>query len=82
MLAYVFWHWPQPEIDPSAYEERVLDFHLGLRVRPPAGLRTTAVFRCRQLPWIDAATHVYEEWYLLRIYPKIAMSHRMLAQAS
>ena len=63
MLAYVFWHWPRPEVDRGEYEARLTAFQQALRAAAPAGFRESAVYRVRGLPWTAEAA--YEEWYLL-----------------
>lgn len=64
MLAYVFWHWPQPQVDVSEYETRQRDFQASLRTHPPTGFRDSAVFRVADAPWIQAERG-YEDWYLV-----------------
>lgn len=64
MLAYVFWHWPQPQVDVSEYETRLREFQASLRTHPPAGFRGSAVFRISGAPWIQA-DRGYEDWYLV-----------------
>ena len=64
MLAYAFWHWPQPQVDVTEYEARLRDFQKILRDHPSPGFRTSAVFRVSGLPWIQAE-HGYEDWYLV-----------------
>ena len=64
MLAYVFWHWPQPQVDVSEYEAHLRDFQKTLRMHPPPGFRDSVVFRVTGLPWIQAERG-YEDWYLV-----------------
>ena len=64
MLAYVFWHWPQPQVDVSEYETRLRDFQKTLRDHPPPGFRASVVFRVGGMPWIQAERG-YEDWYLV-----------------
>lgn len=64
MLAYVFWHWPQPQVEASEYEERLREFQASLRAHPPRGFRDSAVFRLSNAPWLGAELG-YEEWYLV-----------------
>ncbi|MGH9787681.1 MAG: hypothetical protein ACRD4U_03130 [Candidatus Acidiferrales bacterium] len=64
MLAYVFWHWPQPQVDVSDYEARLRDFQKTLRDHPPPGFRGSVVFRVSGAPWIQAQRG-YEDWYLV-----------------
>jgi hypothetical protein len=65
MLAYVFWHWPQPHIDRSEYLGHLSDFHHTLASNKPGGFRQSIVFRIRGASWLDTAGEAYEEWYLL-----------------
>jgi len=64
LLAYVFWHWPQPQVDVSEYETRLRDFQKTLRDHPPPGFRDSVVFRVGGMPWIQAERG-YEDWYLV-----------------
>jgi hypothetical protein len=64
VLAYVFWHWPQPQVGVSDYETRLREFHKTLWNHPPPGFRESAVFRVGGAPWIPAE-HGYEDWYLM-----------------
>lgn len=64
MLAYVFWHWPQPEADRNTYEKYLREFHHALVAGKPQGFLRSAVFRLRGAPWLPAVD-AYEDWYLL-----------------
>ena len=65
MLAYVFWHWPQSSVDPEAYVEHLVDFHLTLAEHKPVGFQQSVVFRIRGASWLKTSDEAYEEWYLL-----------------
>jgi len=65
MLAYVFWHWPLPEIDSDDYERMQRDFHLALAATEPAGFSSSWTFRIDGAPWVPAGARGYEDWYLL-----------------
>ena len=65
MLAYVFWHWPQPSIDSSAYEQRLIDFQTALERVSPTGFLAARVFRIPGAPWLAAPQEAYEDWYLV-----------------
>jgi hypothetical protein len=56
-LAYLFWHWPQPETDREEYERRMRDFHAALEL---PGSRT---FRLDRAPYDGAPPGPYEDWY-------------------
>lgn len=65
MLAYVFWHWPSPEVDPEFYEGRLIAFHESLAARKPDGFHRSMVFRVAGAPWIGVGRRGYEDWYLV-----------------
>ena len=65
MLAYVFWHWPQPSIDQNRYVEHLREFHETLASNKPAGFQRSVVFRIHDAGWLNAKGDAYEEWYLL-----------------
>lgn len=65
MLAYVFWHWPQPAIDRSAYEDHLRDFQETLAANKSSGFQQSVVFRMRGASWLNTNDEAYEEWYLL-----------------
>lgn len=65
MLAYVFWHWPQPSIPPSSYVDHLADFHRTLASNKPPGFQKSIVFRIRGANWLNTNGEAYEEWYLL-----------------
>ena len=65
MLAYVFWHWPQPGIDQDTYVAHLVDFHQTLAVNKPIGFQHSAVFRIRNADWLNTQGDAYEDWYLL-----------------
>ena len=65
MLAYVFWHWPQPGIDQDTYVAHLASFHQTLAANKPSGFQRSAVFRIRNADWLKTQGDAYEEWYLL-----------------
>jgi hypothetical protein len=64
VLAYVFWHWPVPGLEPDRYVERLLAFHRALRAAPPAGFRGSRVLAIEGAPWAQGAP-AFEDWYLV-----------------
>jgi hypothetical protein len=64
MLAYVFWHWPRPEVDRAAYEQDLREFHRTLLGERPAGFHYSSVFRISEAPWLPIKGTAYEDWYL------------------
>ena len=65
MLAYVFWHWPNPTVDPRNYLQYLIDFHQTLAAKKPSGFHHSVVFRIRGASWLKTNDEAYEEWYLL-----------------
>src|SRR5271157_5971651 len=65
MLAYAFWHWPQPDVTPQAYGDALIAFHVALSDHAPAGFLASAVFRASPVPWMGAPDGGYLDWYLL-----------------
>lgn len=66
MLAYVFWHWPNPEINELTYQEHLLEFHKILAENPPVGFARSIVFQTNKAPWLKTDGRAFEEWYLLQ----------------
>jgi len=65
MLAYVFWHWPRPEIDRRTYEEDLKAFHRTLHDHKSDGFNYSSVFHIDKPNWLNTNGAAYEEWYLL-----------------
>ena len=65
MLAYVFWHWPQPSVDAETYLARLESFHHTLAANKPKGFQRSVVFRIEDADWLNTRGAVFEEWYLL-----------------
>ena len=65
MLAYVFWHWPQRNVDEALYVDHLVSFHHTLASNKPEGFNRSTVFRINDVPWLDSTGVAYEEWYLL-----------------
>lgn len=65
MLAYVFWHWPQPGVDAETYVDHLVAFHRTLNANKPAGFNGSSVFRMHGVTWLDTTGDAYEDWYLL-----------------
>ena len=65
MLAYVFWHWPQPGIDQDTYVDHLSAFHQTLASNKPPGFQHSVVFRIHGAGWLNTQGDAYEEWYVL-----------------
>jgi hypothetical protein len=65
MLAYVFWHWPQPGVDAETYVDHLVAFHQTLNANKPIGFNGSRVFCMRDVSWLDTTGNAYEDWYLL-----------------
>jgi hypothetical protein len=64
MLAYVFWHRPQPGIDGRQYEDAIVRFQDDLSRQPPPGFIAAASFRIDPVPWLGDQPG-YEDWCFL-----------------
>jgi hypothetical protein len=65
MLAYVFWHWPRPDIERGQYLDHLTAFHRTLAANKPPGFQRSVVFRIQGANWLNTDGEAYEEWYLL-----------------
>lgn len=64
-LAYVFWHWPRPDVSAAAYEEKLTSFLKALSSGKSAGLIEALSFRVGSLPWGPQQGSLYEDWYVV-----------------
>lgn len=64
MLAYLFWHVPFTEIEPSAYEAALIKFHRHLAASPPPGFERSISYRISAVPWLNNRAG-YEDWCFL-----------------
>ena len=64
-LAYVFWHWPRPEIRKELYETKLAAFLHSLNSVKPAGFVEALSFRVDSLPWGPPSDNFYEDWYVV-----------------
>ncbi|MHB1223456.1 MAG: hypothetical protein ACYC2G_05330 [Gemmatimonadaceae bacterium] len=64
MLAYVFWHWPQPTADRSRYESLQDAFHAALAADPSPGFLRSFSHAVVGAPWATGGAAAYEDWYL------------------
>jgi hypothetical protein len=65
VLAYVFWHWPLPELGRREYENRLRDFHRRLAKLGVSGFLESQSFRFQGAPWINVSGDAYADWYLV-----------------
>ena len=65
MLAYIFWHWPQPAVDNQAYISKLATFHETLNANKPEGFHHSTVFLINGASWLGTQGSAFEDWYLL-----------------
>jgi len=70
MLAYVFWHWPSPDVDGTVYRKELLDFHRMLTAHPSHGLLGSRVWSVTGAPWLPVE-NAFEDWYLVEDFTGI-----------
>jgi hypothetical protein len=64
-LAYVFWHWRQPQVPAAEYERRQRDFHAALAAHPPDGFSHSASSALTGAPWANGGAEAYQDRYLI-----------------
>jgi len=64
-LAYVFWHWPRPEVTPSSYEAKLTSFLRSLNSNKPGGFVEALSFRVGSVSWGRQDGSTYEDWYIV-----------------
>jgi hypothetical protein len=65
MLAYIFWHWPQADVDPEDYRTHLAEFHETLARNKPPGFHNSTVFQISNPPWLNTPGTAFEDWYLV-----------------
>lgn len=64
MLAYVFWHWPRPEVAVADYEAHMRAFLDALSEQGPSVLRAARAWRIAGASWLPSGSG-YADWYLV-----------------
>jgi len=65
VLAYLFWHRPEPGADREEYERAQERFHRSLAQRPPDGFRASLALHVSELSWLSGEGPGYEDWYVV-----------------
>ena len=73
MLAYVFWHWPQPEVRRPDYEKALVDFYNALRTVRPRGFVDCFGYQLDSFPWKAPVSNGYEDWYLVEDFHSLGI---------
>jgi len=81
-LAYVFWHWPSPEVAAVEYESRQRAFHAALRDAPSRGFRRSMTHAVDHVPWSADGVAAYEDWYLVDDFTSLGLLHDAAMSAS
>lgn len=66
ILAYAFWHWPQPSADRTAYELAQVQFQRSLAAAPSPGFIRSASYAIAGAPWANNGGDAYQDWYMVR----------------
>jgi hypothetical protein len=81
LLAYVFWHWKQPQVSAIEYESRQRAFHAALAAAPPEGFHKSFSVALAQAPWNAASGEVYEDWYLVQDFTALGILNEAAVSA-
>lgn len=73
MLAYVFWHWPEPSVSRDAYEAALVRFHRALAEARLPGVRDSVACRVEGAPWLPDGGAGYEDWYRVEGFADLEM---------
>lgn len=65
MLAWVFWHARTEHVPEAEYRRALGAFHERIRAAAPEGLVGIRTLRHAAVPWLPAASEVYEDWHFL-----------------
>lgn len=65
-LAYVFWHWMQPQVAAAEYEARQRSFHEALAAHPPDGFAHSSSSAVTGAPWANGGAEAYQDRYVIQ----------------
>ncbi|WP_437317365.1 hypothetical protein [Sorangium sp. So ce385] len=82
MLAYVFWHWRQPQAAAKDYESRQRAFHAALAAAPSPGFLGSFSVGLSGAPWAAGGGDVYEDWYLVQDFGALGALNEAAVSAS
>lgn len=81
MLAYVFWHWKQPEVGAGDYESRQRAFHEALAAQPIAGFHGSSSAALHGAPWAANGGDAWEDWYLVDDFASLGVLNEAAVSA-
>ena len=82
MLAYLFWHEPQPEVDIDRYVALLQAFHRALAAAPPPSFLRSWSMRLDVAPWDSGpARQPFEDWYLVEDWPALGTLNEAAVRA-
>ena len=82
MLAYVFWHWKQPQVAADDYEGRQRAFHAALVAAPSAGFVASFSVGLSRAPWAASGADAYEDWYVIQDFTSLGLLNEAAVSAS
>lgn len=82
VLAYVFWHWKQPQVSADEYETRQRNFHAALTAAPPSGFTQSISVAISQAGWAANGGDAYEDWYLVQDFASLGLLNEAAISAS
>jgi hypothetical protein len=65
MLAYVFWHWPNPGTEAATYKLALTRFHRTLASTAPEGFKGSRILEVAGVPGVSHDGPTVEDWYFI-----------------
>jgi hypothetical protein len=65
MLAYVFWHWPNAQVNANTYQQHLTNFHRTLSEHKPPGFHYSRLLAMQEASWLGRTERTYEDWNIV-----------------